>query len=192
MTQKEEIQGLIAALEDGFESRRIARERLLEMGDVVVEPLIEVVLAGKGQKGWAAVEVLGEFADPRAFSVLVAALQSENPMLAGMAIKALLKYKEPKVIPFLLGAFPKVHVLTKQNILIALQSLNDNRAVPTLIKFLNQVDTPSIKTGIIKTLGMLGDPAAIPAVRSHLDDNDPHIREWADVVLRQLEQKNHS
>lgn len=110
-------------------------------------------------------------------------------MLAGMAIKALLNYERPKVIPFLLAAFPNVHTLTKQNILLALQYLNDRRIVPMLVKFLDSVDSPTLKSGIIKTLGKLGDPAAIPAVRQYVDDNDPHIREWALATLQQLENR---
>jgi HEAT repeat protein len=186
MTQKEEIQALIDALDAGLENRRKAQSALLAMGDVVVEPLIAVVSAGEGQKGWAAAEILGRLADPRAFPVLVSALQSQNPMLAGMAVKALLNYKKRNIIPFLLSAFPTVQTLTKQNILLALQTLNDTRVVPFLTQYLNQSESPSIKTAIIQTLGKLGDPAAIPAIRQHLNDRDPHIRQWAAAAIQQL------
>jgi HEAT repeat protein len=183
----EEIQSLIEALEQGPEQRRQAQSSLISLEAVVVEPLIEAVKSGQGQKCWAAAEVLGELADPRAFQVLVDALRADNPMLSGVALNALLKYRGRDILPYLVQAFPNVHILTKQCIILAFQRLNDRRAVRFLIKQLEMCDSVSICLFIIQSLGRLGDPSAVPAVRARLNDSNPYVRELAAIILGQLE-----
>jgi HEAT repeat protein len=185
--EEKDIHDLIAALEEGPERRSQAQLRLAALGERVVEPLMEVVSAEKGQKAWAAAEVLGELADPRAFQVLVAALYARNPMLGGVALKGLLKYAGRDILPYLVLAFPQAHIMTQQNMILVLQRLGDRRAVMVLIEQLSSSTSSSIRMCIIQTLGKLGDPAAIPAVRARLNDSNQHVREWAAFTLKQLE-----
>lgn len=187
--EQDEIFRLIAALEDGPENRQKAQARLVEMGEIVIEPLMDVVDKGKGQKGWAAAQVLGQLADPRAFSVLVSALRADNPMLGGVAIKALMNYKDRDILPYLVQAFPHVHIMTQQNMILALQQLGDRRAVWVLIEQLNLCGSTSICLCIIQALGKLGDSKAIPAIESCLNHGNLHVREWAARTLQQLKAK---
>jgi HEAT repeat protein len=187
--EQNEISRLIAALEDGPNNRQEAQARLIEMGEAVVDPLIDVVAKGAGQKGWAAAQVLGELADPRAFSVLVQALRADNPMLGGVAIKALMNYQGRDILPYLVQAFPHVHIMTQQNMILAMQQLGDRRAVWVLIEQLSQCSSTSICLCIIQALGKLGDPKAIPAIRGCLNHGNQYVREWAVVTLNQLKLK---
>lgn len=187
MTQQHDIQNLIAALSGEPDERQEARIRLVALGDTVVEPLMALVAREQGRGAWTAVEILGELADERAFPTLVAALDSDNPMLAGMAVQALLHFEEQDILPHLVKALPHVHIMTQQNIILALQDLADKRAVHLLIEQLDQVESPTIRTAIIKTLGELGDPSAIEAIRPYEADSNHHVREWTAVALTQLE-----
>ena len=187
MLSNDVISELIAALDGASDQCAKAQAQLLQMGDVIVETLVSVVEAQKGRKAWAAAEVLGELADQRAWPALVAALRSENPMLSVMATKALLKYPDVEVLLPLVDALPYANIMAQQTIIGALQRLGDNRAVPYLVEQLKQTMSPLIRTAIVQTLGKLGDPSAIPAIRACLGDEDLHVREWSSVALKQLE-----
>ncbi len=186
MAELAEIQNLIQALKGETDQRKQAQTRLVELGEMAIEPLIETVRAGNGRATWAAAEVLGELADPRAFPTLVGALRSDDLLLSGIALKGLLAYEDQDILPYLLEALPYVHIMTQQNIVLALQRLADNRSVNDLIEQLDQIDSPTIRTAIIQTLGKIGDPAAIPAIRACLNDADHHVREWAVTAIKQL------
>jgi HEAT repeat protein len=186
MTPSDEIARLIAALEGDSDPRALAQARLIQLGGAVVEPLMAVVCAQEGRKAWAAAEVLGELADPRAWPVLVDALSSANPMLGVSATKALLRYTGADVLPDFVAALPQAHVIVQQTIILALQRLGDRRAVTLLIDQLSQTESSTIRTALVQTLGKLGDPRAIPALRACLDDENHHVREWSAEALKWL------
>jgi HEAT repeat protein len=186
MSQADEITRLIAALDREPERRAQAQARLIQLGSAVVEPLVAVVCAQEGRRAWTAAEVLGELADQRAWPVLVDALRSANPMLGVSAAKALMKYPGADVLPCFVAALPQAHVMAQQTIILALQRLGDRRAVTLLIDQLRQAESPTIRTALVQTLGKLGDPRAIPALRAALHDENHHVREWAAEALKWL------
>ncbi len=186
MTEPDQIALLIAALEGEPDQRAQAQARLIELGSLVVEPLMAVVGAQEGRKAWTAAEVLGELADQRAWPVLVDALRSANPMLGVSATKALMKYPGADVLPPLVAALPYAHVMAQQTIILTLQRLGDRRAVTLLIDQLSQTPSPTIRTALVQTLGKLGDLRAIPALRACLDDENHHVREWSAQALKWL------
>lgn len=186
MWDAEAVQALIAALDEETDVRHAAQARLAAGGDAVVDALIAALAVENGRIAWAAAEVLGQLTPARAFPPLVAALYSKNLLLAGMALNALLKYPEPDVLPYLAEALPRVHIMTQQNIVVALRQLGDRRAAPLLIAQLPGVSSPTIRCAMIQTLGWLGDRAAIPAIRACEDDSNHHVREWAAVALAEL------
>ncbi len=187
MSSRDVVCQLIASLDGNPDQRAKAQVELIQMGHAIVEPLVVVVKAEEGRKAWAAAEVLGELTDKRAWSALVAALRSKNPMLGVAAAKALLKYTDKDALPPLVDALPYAAIMAQQTIIKALQLLGDSRAVPCLVEQLGQAVSPVIRTALVQALGKLGDPSAIPAIRACLDDEDHHVREWSSVVLKQLE-----
>jgi len=186
MTPDEDIQSHIRALSGSRDERIEAQNALIAIGEPVVEPLLDLLDTGEGKSALGAAEVLGALADPRAFELLVATLTSSNPLLGGAALKGLLNYREPDPLPVLLDALPVTHIIVQQSIILALQRQPDPRAVVPLIAHLETADAPTLVCAIIQTLGILGDPQAIPAIRARQQDADHHVREWSDVVLKQL------
>ncbi len=186
MMTDDEIADLVQSLEAGPQERAAARERLAALGEAVVDPLIAAVQEGMGHRAWVAAEILGELRSPRAFDVLVAALRAQHPLLGSAAVKALTHYDDGELVLHLVEALPHAHIMTQNSIILALQRLGDNRAVQVLVAQLPQTHSPTIRSAIVQTLGKLGDPAAIPAIRACANDPDRHVRDWVAIALIQL------
>ena len=186
MALDDEIQTCILALSGSHEERQAARDALIALGPPVVEPLLGVLRNGEKRSAVGAAEVLGALADPRAFDALAATITSPNPMLGGVALKGLLNYRQPDTTPILLDALPVAHIIVQQSIILAFQRHPDPRAVEPFLAHLETVDEPTLVCGIIQVLGILGDAQAIPAVRARQHDANQHVRDWAEVALKQL------
>lgn len=169
--------------------RQAARTRLLELGPAAVPELIATLNAGTGREAWAAITVLSEMADPQALPALLDALNSPNNLISSVAVEALLRYHgrtAVDLVQVLLAALPAAPPMTGQSIILVLQRMGDQRAVPGLADLLRQTDSHVIRYAIIRALGELGDPSVIPLIRSYADDDNHHVREWVVVALRQL------
>ena len=186
MTEWDQMMSLIDALAGEPAERARARAQLLQMGAKAVEPLVQTMLSQNGRQAQAAAEMLGEFAEPGALDPLFTALCSPNPLLGWAALKSILRYPADETLIRLVEALPDAHLMVQQSMVLAMQELQDRRAVPALIRQLNEVESPTMRYAIIQTLGVLGDPQAIPAILAHENDADHHVREWVAVALRQL------
>ena len=182
-----DLADLITALDGDAPERRAAQTQLVTVGEPAVAPLIEALETEEGHRAWAAAEVLGLLHDRRAFEPLLRAVRSTNPLVGGMAVKALLLYEDQDIVPLLVEALPSAHIITQQTIIVSLQKIPDGRAVAMLVDLLGQIESPTMRCAIIQTLGALGDAQAVPAIRAFQDDPDHHIREWAAVALKQLD-----
>jgi HEAT repeat protein len=185
----DEISRLVQALGGRPEESQAAKTRLIELGPPVVEPLIEVVNTQRGRPAWAAAEVLGYLGDPRALAPLAEALHSTNSMLGSAAAKALFRLNGCAgldALPVLAEALPHAPFITQQTIVMVLHALKDRRAVRVLIDQLDRTGSPVMRCAVIRALGELGDPQAIPALRRYIQDEDRHVRDWAAQVLARL------
>lgn len=185
MAHFEEIAKQIEALGDPGR-RDDARARLLALGEAAVEPLLHALQTETGPCSWAAAELLGKLGDRRAVPALVEATRSPSLVLSNVAVQSLLRFNDPELIPHLLGVLPDAKMMTQQSIVLGLQRLGDRRVVPTLLELLPGAESPTLRLAILQTLGKLGDPSAIPAVRALAQDPDHHVREWVPVILEQL------
>lgn len=186
MARKGSISDYINLLNDDSERGNAAEQILLSMGEIVVDPLIDVMLAEEGRKAWIAARLLGSFVAPQVLDSLFTALLSSNLQVGIAALASILEYPADDITVRLAEALPHTHIVIQQSIVIALQRMNDRRAVAALMAGLDTVDSSTMRSAIIKTLGMLGDPQAIPAVRPYLDDADKHTRDWALLTLQKL------
>jgi hypothetical protein len=88
--ERVEIDGLIAALQDSdYVRRHEAREALVSCGNAAVEPLVQLLGNCHAHVRWEAVKALGHFADPKAVSALVDALDDEDWDVRWTAAKSL-------------------------------------------------------------------------------------------------------
>lgn len=186
MTDMDLITQLIKALSGEPQESANARAKLLQMGKAVVEPLVETMMRANGKESLAAARLLGELMEPQALEPLFKALALPSPLLAWEVLRAILKYPGRDTLVRLVETMPHCHLITQQNIVLAMQDQNDPRVVPALIKQLSVVESPTLLYAIIQTLGMLGDSQAIPAIHAHRNDSNHHVREWVAVALRQL------
>lgn len=187
-SQWDEFGQLLDALNADGTERFKAQRRLIEMGEIVVEPLLDVMLSNNYRKTWAIAQVLGEIGDRRCLQGLVLALRSENPLLSSTAAKSLSKFQnQVDILPYLLEVFPSVDVITQQTITLTLQQFRDSRAVKPLMEQLRQAKSPVLRCAIIQTLGILGDSIAAPTIRTFANDPDHHVREWVIEALDQLQ-----
>lgn len=181
------LQHLIEALDGDPEVVENAEAQLLALGPAAVAALITTMQAGQGRRAWRAAALLGEIHAPEALPALHQAVLSPRPLLGNAAAKALLKYNTPDTPRGLLAALPNCHPMVQQTIIVALQHHPDPTLTPDFMALLPTVESPPLRYGIIQILGQLGDPAAIPLIRSYLNDPDHHVRDWAAHALTQLE-----
>lgn len=166
--------------------RSSAKRDLFALGSQVVHPLIREVRTGVGHRSWAAAELLGELADPLGLPALVDALLSPNPILGSAAARALVNFPEWRAADHLAQALPQVHVVTQQNIVLSLLELGEPGTTGALMKLLNDASSPALQCVVVQALGELGDQAAAPAIEALLDDEDHHVRQWAETALAQI------
>jgi HEAT repeat protein len=181
-----EIERCIAELDGSDLVRSLAHSRLVTLGSDAVPPLINTMQAQTGRKAWEAAQILGELADPRGFQPLLELLHSRNPLLGEAAVKALLRYQEEDILPYLLDALPQAHIIVQQSMILVLERLADPRAADTLMSLLPALDSPTLRCVVIRTLASLGTMQAIPLITSYLDDENHHVREWAANALERL------
>ncbi len=186
MTELELVIQLIDGLVAEPEEQATAKAMLLQMGDIVVEPLVMTMLGSNGKKSRVAARLLGELLDPRALDPLFTALASPGPLLAWEALRSILKYPADETLVRLVETMTDFHLMTQQNIILAMRDQKSTRVVPALIKQMSQTESPTLRYAIIQTLAGLGDPQAIPAIQVFGNDPDHHVREWVIVALRQL------
>jgi HEAT repeat protein len=186
MAKNEDISNYIDLLDDDSERGQAAEQLLLSMGSTAVDPLIDVMLAEEGRKAWIAARLLGSFVAPHALDSLFIALRSSNLQIGGAALSSILEYPAEDIAVRLAEALPDAHFVVQQSIVLALQCRGEQQVVNALISGLGAVDSPTMRCAIIKTLGMLGDPQAIPVIEAYVNDADKHTREWAVFALQQL------
>jgi HEAT repeat protein len=76
--------------------------------------------------------------------------------------------------------------MVQQAIILALQEMDDQRAVAALLAVLHTSDEPVLRTAVIKALIILGDQSVVEAVRLFVNDSDHHVRDWAAEAVTRL------
>jgi HEAT repeat protein len=181
------INQLIAALASSdAETREDARNRLVEIGDDAVEPLIDTVKQATGRQSWRALKVLVSFKDQRVFDVLCDAITSSHPILRETAASELGKYGDTRATPLLVKALDDPHPNVQLWAAQALRDLGDPQAIPPLLERLPNAQSASIRYTLIEALGSLGDSSVIPAIIIYRDDDDHHVRERVEAALKKL------
>ena len=203
---------LLAMLQDP-DKCKLAIEALGEVGDDrAFEPLMAILKDDNTPQGSNALIELGAFGDPRVADYVLPKLTPES----GTAY-FILDSLDPRVIPpilknidtykWMVSGLRKLHDERAVDILIrlagdklekrqtrcfaieALGGINDSRAVPTLIKSLQEKTTDDISLcyTAIEALGNIGDAQTIPALLPLLENKDEQIRSAVVVALRKIQ-----
>jgi HEAT repeat protein len=137
-----------------------------------VPALGEVLLNDKrdGVRAAAAV-ALGDIADDSAVPVLIHVLSGQPPTSSKTKRKAKRERNE-----FVLRA-----------VATALGQIRNRAAVPALVAVLEEEKAPSdVKREAARSLGLIADPAAVPALQTAQSSSDPHLSRVASLALQRI------
>ena len=158
-----------------------------------------------------AAQALGALRDNRATEALLALLKDRTLTVRQRAIVALGRIKDPQALPALIDivvdgkresydaskavrkfgkkALPEIakayETSSNLQLLLLLVELKYKGAFDLLVGSLNHKE-PAVKLVMIRELGKLGDPRAIPYLMDELDQGDPLVRADVVQVLGQL------
>lgn len=169
-----------------------AKVALLQMGAVVVEPLIKVVLGESENLRSQAADILFQLDDPRCIEPMLEALKSPNLMLEHIAIEVLQRFDVRELAPALIQALPHCHCSAQARIVMLLENAGDSQVVPPLVRLLETTESSLLRLCIIQTLRTFGGRQVIEAIRAFLDDKDTHVQKRARSVLEYLENRKDS
>ncbi|MCP4154636.1 MAG: HEAT repeat domain-containing protein, partial [bacterium] len=182
------ITGLIDKLDTRNESKRFqAFQKLLEIGEPAVEPLVYAIKNKNWPTAAAAESVLCHIGKP-AVKPLMELLKSTDTEVLIRAVTALGKIKTPETVEPLISLLKARHqnpVLTRK-IIWALAEIKDSRAVSPLITLLNskkeEFDTQTAIV-LIRSLESFEDKRRIKPLLEGLKHQDCQIRLASAAIL---------
>lgn len=159
---------LMEALRDSswwFEQEEAAADLLIaieKMGSVAVAPLIEALSDKEGTVRKYAAITLGRIHDPRAIDELGMTIYDLHHEVGKAAAEALAKFGAP-IVDIFIEALSHPESAVRENSLVALSKIQDERVVPVLIEML-QDPVKDVQRQALLALGSLRDSRAIPAL----------------------------
>ncbi len=183
-----DIAELIDSLEDSsMEERVLAGRRLLDLGSVIVPPLLHTMETQTGSRTVEAARLLLEFDTPEVFDAMCRALSGANVLVGQIATAYLERFGKRSLAP-LLEALPTARYMVQVAAVVTLEHIGDPQAVEPLMAHLAATDESSglLRCTLIQALGVLGDTRAADLIRQYADDPDHHVRQRVQVALQRL------
>jgi HEAT repeat protein len=182
------IRGLIELLyiEDNAGARNSAIEALIKLGRKATVYLVEGFRTANRDVRKFIIDVLGEQMDSRSLPLMLEALKDEDENVRATAVEHLGKIGELSVVDALIEILDSGDLWTAYPAADALGRIGNRKAVPHLLAALNR---KPLREPVLKALGMLADPSALPPVISLLLDSSRNIQEH---VLRTIEKMYHN
>ena len=154
----------------GEEPDRKRRGRLIEAIRGLGAPALPALYEGLDSPAWYLVRntlnLLGDLGDAGALSEVERCLGHPDQRVKRAAVRTLWKVCGPAAVPNLLGLIPSADPETQAEIIFALGQLRSKQAVPTLSAYaLDRRRSENLRTRAAETLGQIGDPEAVPALR---------------------------
>ncbi|AFG37588.1 HEAT repeat domain-containing protein [Spirochaeta africana] len=117
-------------------------------------------------------------------------IQEDNVAYSGFAVRALANFGTESDAEFLLDVLENQPMLTdnlRESILLALGDMRQPVAVDTLIEILEDDTNPAVhRQFAADSLGKIGDPRALPALRNALSSDENLLRAYAVSALSQF------
>ena len=159
--------------------------------DTAVPALLSVLKDESATVRLAAVESLGNLADPRAVDALVQALRTDpDARVREAAADALGNIDSPRAVPGLIAALGSEKVAAvRAKIAWALGEIDDARAVEALGGAVRDPDA-EVRRQVVWALGELESPAAVPMLIPALKDADVETRKHAAEALGEIQSKD--
>ncbi|MBK6794538.1 MAG: HEAT repeat domain-containing protein [Anaerolineales bacterium] len=183
---------LMEALRDSFwwfereQAVRILLAAIENMGEPVVEPLIEALGDREGTVRKFAAKLLGRLGNPSAIEELGMAVYDLHHEVSQTAAEALAKFGAP-AIDVLAEALIHPEASVRKHAVIGLGSIKDERVVPYLIEMLQDSDR-EVKTQAIQALADMKDTRALPALQQIVTNRaDREMASFAKEVIARLQ-----
>ena len=158
------LAGALAREEDRA-ARRNLMDGLVAMGELGLAQAEQMV--GEGND-WGVVRngivILGELGGERAVGHLMDTIQHHRPQVRRETISALARIGGEGAMLLLLGRLDDDDEGVRATAVRALGNLGSDRVVKTLLARLDEEDSEEVIQEILRSLGQLGDPGAVPAI----------------------------
>lgn len=148
-------------------SRRIYCDVLAEMGPAGRKIIEEMVLDENRFLVRNAVAILGERGGDRAVELVTTALANPDARVRREALLSLAKLGAEESGELVLGLLEDSDPDVRIAAAIAAGELHVERALRSIIKMLDQTKDPDEALPLIRALGHLGDPGAVPSIEKH-------------------------
>ena len=165
---KKDIKGLVKLLgttrgSDYLETRKKAATALRYMDGAVIDSLVEGLHNTNIDIRCGSASLLGQVGDSESFVHLIKLLDDPNEKVQRTVLAAIRGISGEKLIPSLVDTLPSLGKQGKDYVLILMEHFSDSRAVDVLLEMMPTTHRDQ-KKSIIRTLGNIGDPKAIPSL----------------------------
>ena len=181
----QELQALFSELTSGDDQRAEASVRCLARYGSHALPSISLMLdAPDADTRWWAVRILAEISDNRTPVLLIKALQDEDASVRQCAALAISRQGDERAVPALIKLLSDPDSLQVRLAANALVSIGPP-AVPALLDTVRD-GAPVARFEAVRALALIGDPRAIAALMSVLEEDSALMEYWADEGLRRM------
>jgi HEAT repeat protein len=173
------LQSLISRLTSGDDqAAEHAANAITALGEIAIPALIDCLAAGDPNQRWWAVRTLAGIHKPAVSEHLQHALGDPNPDVRQCATLGLRKQPRIEAIPDLINLLNDEDRLLARLAGDALIAIGKS-AIPHLIDEL-ETGTPKTRIEAARSLAMIGEPDAIPALFKAWQNGTPMIQYWAE------------
>ncbi len=134
-----------------------------------------------------AIQMLGEFGDPRALKPLLELYSDKDWQIRNAAVEAICKIKSPEVIPILTEYLRHDDPNVRNAAMQTLENLGED-VVPPLLEALTDKDE-DVRIFACNTLGNLGEKRAVDGLIKALDDENENVYYAAAEALGRIKDK---
>jgi len=147
----------------------------------------QVFCAGFNGDRAEAAEALGKIKDPRAFDVLVAALNDPTPVVRVDAARALVKLDDPRAVTHLLPLLNQECNYTRNAAMSVLAEFDDPQVAPALIKAADHPDEDTRRWALLN-LAKVNGPGVLDKLIAALADESRHSEACVALARRNEKQ----
>jgi HEAT repeat protein len=148
-------------------ARRVHCDALVEMGDAGRRMIEQMVEDENRFLVRNAVAILGDTGGERAVELVTTALANPDARVRREALRSLAKLGDEPSGELVLGSLEDSDPEVRIQAAVTAGELHVERALRSIIKLLDDADDPDEIVPLIRALGHLGDPGAVPSIEKH-------------------------
>jgi len=154
-----------------------------------VDGLIQDLKRGIGMVRVNAAVELGKLKDKKSEQALIDALGDENLAVRNNAAFALGEFGSRTAVPRLIFLLHDPEERVRKSVVKALGMICDHDAEASLIQVLETDESRIVKKSALRSLGQIGGPKTIPAVKPFLSDPDPLLADMAKKAIELINKR---